>query len=445
MRFLAIAFIILALPLFCVWLKQGRRQRLWAYALIGLLPFTIPAWQLDAALINWEQWTGYAKGAVITLLDSLALAILFTHRAPKRLSPLLGWLFLYFFSAVLSIAMSDLPIASAFYAFQLVRVIILAMAVARIAPDSEGLRWIAFGLSAGVTFQAAITISQKAGGAIQAAGTMGHQNLLGMMTNFVLLTLLAMLLGGERSKLIMLGVISALVVIALGASRGTVGFAGLGLAIVFAMSFARGITAHKWRILGLSALALAMAAPTAYIMLEDRFAAQQTQSGAGEERRAFERAAQAMWRDHPMGVGANMYINVANSKGYSERAGVAWGWNSRSTNVHNAYLLIAAETGWVGLLSFIALFAAAIMTGLRFAFTRRRDPAGEIVLGWTAALIAVAAHNLYEWVLILYPTQYLLAIALGVIAGLARERRSAGSNGRKRSVPLISETLEPSR
>ena len=96
---------------------------------------------------------------------------------------------------------------------------------------------------------------------------------------------------------------------------------------------------------------------------------------------AFERAAKSMWRDHPMGVGANQYVVVANSEGYSARAGVIWNWASRSANVHNMYLLAAAETGWPGFLTFIALLLIPTIRGLVFAFRNRCGPRGEIVLG----------------------------------------------------------------
>lgn len=413
--------------------------------MIGLLPFTQYAWQLDAALINWAGWPGYAKGIVITLLDALALAIIITHRAPKRFTPLLGWLLLYLTTAIVSIASSRMPTPSAFYAFQLMRVIVLVIAVARIAADREALRWLAFGLSAGVSFQAAVAIWQKAGGALQATGTMGHQNLLGMMTYIVMFPLLAVILGGERNKLILIGIVSSLIVIVFGASRGTVGFASLGAVVLFLLSFARHMTRHKWRILGISAVLLAIATPVAFVSLQSRFVQQRTESGEGGERRAFERAAIAIWDDHPMGVGANMYTIVANVDGYSDRAGVNWS-SGRATNVHNVYLLIAAETGWPGLIAFIVLFVTSIVAGLRFAFTRRRDPAGEIALGCTVALIAVAAHGLYEWILLMYQAQYLFAIVLGVIAGLARQRRSAGPNSKANSYavarrPLVTEPV----
>src|SRR3546814_17180540 len=87
---------------------------------------------------------------------------------------------------------------------------------------------------------------------------MGHQNLLGLMLHFVTLPLLALLLAGERSKLIMMGVFAALVAVALGASRGAIGFVAIGLALLFLLSLARRPTSHKWKITGLAVLVMAV-------------------------------------------------------------------------------------------------------------------------------------------------------------------------------------------
>jgi len=67
-------------------MDQGEpRQRHWAYFGLGILPFTISAWNLDASLISWPAWPGYVKGLVITLLDPLALAVITTNRGPRGL------------------------------------------------------------------------------------------------------------------------------------------------------------------------------------------------------------------------------------------------------------------------------------------------------------------------------------------------------------------------
>lgn len=422
MRVVGIILILLSLPMLIGWLKGNPHQRKWAYAAVGILPFTINAINLDAALISWAGWPGYAKGIILTLLDTLALALLATRGHPFRNLPFLGLVVAYMLAATLSVAFSSTAMSSSFYAFQLLRVLIVFAAVASFVGQPGAIRWLAFGLAGGAIFQASVTLYQTLSGAIQASGTMGHQNLLGMMLHFVTIPLLALMLARERSKLIALGVLAGLFSVSMGASRGSVGFAAIGIGLIVGLSLLRGSSEHKWKIVGIGALALAVIAPLAMGSFDRRFEAKPLQEGVYDERAAFERAANMMWSENPMGVGANQYVIVANTGGYSERAGVVWTHGSRSANVHNLYLLVAAETGWPGLLTLLSLLGWTIFRGLRFAFENRRDPRGDVVLGATVAIITCAAHGLYEWVFVTYQAQYVFAIALGVIAGLIRQR-----------------------
>ena len=146
-----------------------------------------------------------------------------------------------------------------------------------------------------------------------------------------------------------------------------------------------------------------------------------------------------------MGVGANQYVVVANTQGYSERAGVIWNWNSRSAHVHNTYLLVAAETGWLGLITFVSLLIAGIVQGLRYAFKDRRDPRGDIVLGCTMAIVTATGQIFYEWVFVTYQAQYVFVISLGIIAGLIRARKAErAAAGRSAQSPLAEADTTPS-
>lgn len=421
MRIIALIFVLLAIPLAVAWLKAKPSQRKWAYFAVGVLPFTISALNLDASLITWPAWTGYAKGHIITLLDSLALALIIVSQAPARRLPFLALLIAYLAAAALSMGFSSLPMSTSFYVFQLMRVVILFVAVASFAGQPGALRWLAMGLAAGAIFQVIATIDQKFSGAAQAAGTLGHQNLLGLMLHFVTLPLMALLLAGERRKIIMVGVLAALVAVAFGASRGAVAFVAIGMAILFVLSIARKPTAHKWKMAGLAVLAVAVVTPVVISSFADRYEVRPDSSGSDAERVAFETAAKAIWSDHPMGVGANQYILTANVDGYSERAGVIWNWSSRSAPVHNMYLLVAAETGWIGLITFVMLLLWPILRGIAFAFRNRSDPRGEIVLGASVAIMVLAVHGLYEWVFVTFYAQYVFAISLGMIAGIIRQ------------------------
>lgn len=420
MRFVGLITIFLSLPIFIALLKSNPEKRVWAYFIIGFMPFTVGWLNLDASIINYAGWPGHTKGLIITFMDSMALAILFTSAAPLKRLPILGIFLFYVLSAMLSVVVSNQPMMSGFHAFQLIRVFVVFIAVASIMRDPKGIYWIGYGLATGAILQGVITIDQRLSGVVQASGTMGHQNLLGFMLHFVTLPLMALLLAGKMHKLHILGVFFALIAIALGASRGTVGFTAIGLTLLMAFSMMRHMTSHKAKILGLSVLAFAILTPLAIGTFERRFS-NTSEAGSDSERLAFERAAKNMWSDHPMGVGANQYVVVANAQGYSQRAGVIWNYGSRSAHVHHLYLLAAAELGWIGLLALTSLFGWTVFRGFAFAFRNRRGPRGDIVLGASTAVLVAAFHSFYEWIFVTSPAQYVFAISLGIIAGTIRQ------------------------
>lgn len=423
MRVVGIILIVLALPVLIGLLRAKPQYRKWAYFGIGVLPFTMSALNLDAAFVSWAGWTGYSHGIIVSFLDVLALAIIATSQKHKIATPFVALFGLYFFATFISMFSSSLWMSSAFYIFQLIRVFIVFFAVASFSGDYSQLRWLALGLAIGATYQCAMTIEQRLSGVVQASGTMGHQNLLGLMLHFVSIPLVALILAGERSKIIAVGTMAALLAVALGASRGSLAFVVVGLFTVICLSLVRRLTSHKFKIIGIGLLAVSAVVPLALITMSDRFNGGAIDFTVDAEREAFERAARSMWSDNPMGVGANQYVVVANTEGYSERAGVIWNWGSRSAKVHNMYLLAGAETGWLGLFSLLALLFIPIVLGLRFSLRYRTDPHGDIIIGSTASLIALAFHGLYEWVFFMVDGQYMFAIALGIIAGNLRSAR----------------------
>lgn len=423
MRFVALLFIVLLIPILTIWLRMQPRDRKWVYFAFGALPFIMGFLNADAAVISWRLWPGYAKGLIVTVLDSLAIVILLTTRGAWRQLPFKGVFIAYLAAVCMSIPLAELPMSSFFYAFQVARVAIVFVAVAVIVTQPSGLRWLCFGLASGAIFQGFMAIQDWLGGALQAAGTMGHQNLLGMMLHAVTIPLLALLFAGEKNKLVPIGVLAGLIAVGLGASRGSIGFIAVGIAILFAGSVVRGMTPLKWKIMGLSFIGLAIAGPIMVASLERRMEARPLETGEYDERAAFEEAARMMWSDHPLGVGANQYVVQANLQGYNQEAGVIWAYRSRGANVHNLYLLAGAETGYFGFITLIALMIWPVVRGLQYAWRHRGDPRGEIVFGFAVAVICIGLHSLYEWIFVLYPMQYMFAIALGVIAGMIRQER----------------------
>jgi O-antigen ligase len=142
------------------------------------------------------------------------------------------------------------------------------------------------------------------------------------------------------------------------------------------------------------------------------------------QRIAFAKAAGLMIESKPLGVGPNHYVFIANTEGYSARAGVNWSTSNRSAIVHNAFLLVWAETGHLGLLTFVGLLGAAIWYAFSNAIRFRRDPEADMLIASGVAMMCIAIHSYVEWVLVLYPAQYLFASTLGMIAASRMRVRS---------------------
>lgn len=424
MRFVALAVIIFSVPIFLVLLQQNAKYRRYLYFAIGFLPFVISAWNLDGAIISWATWPGQTKGVVITLLDALALAVVIRSRRSPLFFPFTGIIIAYIGAASLSILFSNNPQASFFYAWQLGMVLLVFWAAANVCMTEDGQKMIIAGLVCGVTLQAGFSISQKLSGVVQASGTMGHQNLLGVATHFALYPSLAMLMATKKAKLPLIGVIAGLIVVAFGASRATIGLAGIGVILLIFLSMARKPSARKTKVAVIGLVVLAIATPVAIASLQQRFAITSSE-GSNEERQAFERAAKMIFSDHPMGIGANQYVVIANTEGYSQKAGVIWNRGSRSAPVHNTYLLVAAETGFIGFFCFILLIFVPIFAAFKFAWSNRGDPKGDLAVGIGVTLTIVALHSFYEWVMVTWVIQYLLAISIGLLAGLIMQRKAA--------------------
>jgi O-antigen ligase len=423
LRVVGLFIVAISIPIFCALLKGDPRSRRFSWLFIGLSPFIISYLHLDVSIISWAYWPGYVKGALISLLDAVAIAVLITL-APTPHKSVILWAYLSYLSAtLLSVLFADPWMGSIFFPWQLGRAIIVFVAVARVSAQPNGARYVIGGLSAGIAFQALFSVMERLHGVTQASGTLGHQNLLGLATHFALLSSMAVMLSGDRRWLPKVGVLGGVIAVILTGSRATTGLAAVGIILLVTLSLLRYKTALKMRVVGIGVALFVVGAPIAYLTLQHRFA-NEPKSNGYDERAAFERAARAMWSDHPMGVGANQYVVIANTRGYSQRAGVLWTSASRGTNVHNTYLLMGAETGYFGLATYLTLLFSGIIIAMRSAWARPRTPDGEISLGAAVTLIVVALHCLYEWVFLDWVIQYLFAITLGITAGISACQKS---------------------
>lgn len=418
--------LLVALPLLWNLLAKRQLPREYAVAMIGVLVFAGTFLKTDVALISWPVWPAPDRGIIVGLTDCLAIALIATRRRRADGIPF-KWLFgLHATAIAFSILMSSVPMASTFALWQFGRIFLLYFAVAGEVDNPRTLDFLFKGLAIGLMFEAGVVAVQKAQGVVQAAGTAVHQNALAVSVELILMPLLAIMLQGRAQKLLWLGVLAALLVLAGGGSRAGLGLALFGILLTLGLSAAHSMTKRKSKALVGAIVAVCLAVPIALGTLSDRFGSgsfvtQETQ------RDALEASARAVSADHPFGIGAGTFVTVANTQGYTSRAGVAWGGSTRAAPVHNAYLLERAELGWQGMITFAMVLLVPLFVGLAYAFRKPRSGQGGVMLGAVAALAVVSLHSFFEYVPISYECFALIAVNIGIIASVVRQRRAQGA------------------
>jgi O-antigen ligase len=402
------------------WLRRNPLQAPKVWVFVGVMPFLMTFAHLVMAvtLLEGNPIGFYVHGAEFSVLDALAVAILLSlpkrrHSLPFRLA--MG---LYFFAVLFSTLQSIYPLASLVYAWQLVRMFLVFAVVAKACEDPRVPSAILTGMALGLLTQAVVVIVERFGlGIQQASGTFDHQNLLGLISHFVVFPFFALLLAGQGGWLPVAVVPAGAAIELLTASRATIGLAALGYATVFVLSALSRWTSRKAVALIFGAAVLAILVPAAIAFISVR--GQGELAGSDEARAAMQNAALLLFFSHPLGVGANNYVLAANAYGVNAAAGLAW--TEFAAFVHNAYLLVAAETGFLGLASLVFLLSRPMFVAFRCGWRKRRDPRGDLLLGFGVAVLVAYLHAAFEWVFVLDLTQYMLALEFGMISGLAQQ------------------------
>jgi hypothetical protein len=418
MKWIGLAVSILGSLLLLGWLTQNPRHIPKVLMLIGFLTFGTSTFHLYMAIISWAGWPGYVQGLEFSVMDALALALYLALPKISYSIPFRVPMLLYFTAVVASALQAQEPHAVLFYAWQLGRMSLVCLAVARACTyDTKNALAVLTGMGAGLAMEAVTALWERLGhGVVQAAGTMGHQNLLGLMSHFVVFPAFALALAGRGGFIPLATTVIGMAAEVLTTSRATVGIAAGTYGTLFIISAMRKWTPRKASVLMGAFAALVIIVPIVVSSFEQRFAGQEASDY--DERAAFSKAAEAMVSDHPMGVGANNYVLVANTKGYNVRAGVALIQGSLSANVHNVYLLTMAETGYIGAFFLVLSLIILILFTMRHSRRLQKEESGDWLLGLAAALTAVSLHSLFEWVLVTFPAQYLFAVDVGLVTGL---------------------------
>jgi hypothetical protein len=421
MFFLKVAVLIFALVAafpFSRWLKRNPHEVPKVWILMGLLPFVFMGLGVDQPLyitLFGGQWSGFLRGAEISVLDVLALAIYFALPRARHTLPFRFSMLLYFIAVLLSVFQSGVPTMTVFYCWQLARIFFLYVVVVRACADERVPLALLTGMTIGLCLQTGIEFYQRLiMGVLRTGGTLGHENNIGIMSHFVIFPLFALLLAGQRGWQPVVGPLAGMISSILTVSRAAIGLNGLGLVLAFVLSALQGWTSRKAVIALFGAAMIAVFLPIMLSTIQERNVAELEESV--DTRTAFARVAAMIFEDHPMGIGANNYVRIANIGGYNSRADLPYSVYGMS--VHNVYWLVAAETGYLGICTFVLMLLRIMFSAFICGWKNKKDRRGALLLGLGVALMLVYVHSLFEFVLMFAGIQYTFAIIAGLVSGL---------------------------
>lgn len=425
MKWIVLGGLLALIPALTVLLRSQPRFLVHACYFMGLLVFFFDPY-LNIGPVTWD-WPGVVKGIEITILDVIAISILLATRSVRTPLSLKVGLGIYVLALLLSSLVAEVKSPAVFYIWQFCRAVVVFLAVARATAAQSGAPFaLVAGIGTATVIQAIVAAKQYVGGNVAAGGTLGHRNILGLTSHFAVMPAFALLLAGRRNLPAIAVVVAGAVIALTGGGRATIGLFGIGVVITTILSIRHKATGRKTMMAGLAVLLLVLSAPAMMWAVGRRSA--EARISSNEERLAMTAAARMIIADHPLGVGPNQYLMVANLGGYSERAGVAWNYANRSAPVHNSYLLVWAELGIVGLVGLLAMLVSTVVIGLKAMRRLVWDERSELMIGLVGTMIVAGAHMAFEWLFVTNYVHYLLAMSMGALVGItATLRQRSGS------------------
>jgi len=391
--------------------------------LLCILAFLVPFY-LGKGLISRPEYLGYTKGVSINLSDMLVLLLLglllakaAVHQAnihfPSIIVAALAWLVL----SSLSLLTAQDSQAVAFQLINMSKMVLLCLAIAGSVTDDLDLTFVITGLMLSMGFQSFMGIYQGVTGhplglhivsetseinqmdlnvglVGRVQGMLGAPTILGMYLSTGVPFAMALLFSRTRRYVKILAAATLCLI---------------GWALIFSLTRAAWgnflvticlviVLAVRWKRISKKA-AIITAVATALVLLgvalagTDLIRSRLTTSDRGSAygRITKASAALAIMRDNPaVGIGLNNYPLV--SPRYDQEDAAAS--NYYAPIVHNAFLLIGAETGLLGLGAFVVALVILLIQAWRIIANAPSDMVWIAGVGILGGLVALIIHSM---------------------------------------------------
>jgi putative inorganic carbon (HCO3(-)) transporter len=397
--------------------------------ILFMLAFTT-SFNVGKSLISRPEHLGLSMGVDIKLIDLLALVLLLFYLAKgaPRLSeirffpmitiPAVAWLV---FSSLSLLAARDGELV-VMQLINMAKLLFLCWIIANSVKNDVDVKFLIAGLMLGLLLQALIGAYQGISGrplglffldeiadvkkqelsvglANRVQGTIGHPNSYAMYLVMVIPFTLASLFSRiKHSFKVLAGIMLCLSCVALIftlARMAWINFLVI-ISIVLMLAVRRKRISSRaviWIVGAGSLILLGLILFGPDIILSRLTSSDQ---GSAYSRFTLARTALAIIKDHPfVGVGLNNYSLVSTQYGATVIG--------PQFVVHNAYLLIAAETGLVGLAAFLSFLATLLIQAWRIIVQAPNDIVWIVGVGIFSAFIAFATHGMVDYAMLSSP------------------------------------------
>jgi len=433
--------LIAAICLVLVMLIVQSVKRVLLFTITLIIPVTVGA-GLPPVLTH-SPHIGLSQELSVQLLDILVLSLMMfgMARCAKRQAdirmfslisiPALVWLVVNTLSGANARDM-DLTIIQT---GNMVALFILYIIVANSIESNEDVKWLVWALLLGVLFQSVLGLYQNFTGATlglsflgepsqlyyeRPLGTIGHPNGYGAyLSATVPLALVLLYLEGRMFYKLLAIIVLCVGVLGLIFSLSRGAWLGFLVALIFVLAFAIRKQRRNLHTALVGAGSILLILLSLILSQQDLITTRLTNAQGQESamsRVTMARGAIAMIRDHPMlGVGSNNYTLLM-----PEYDPLDYAREGRLVIVHNIFLLIAAETGLVGLAAFLWFLASLFIQAWRLAMKAPNDITWLGAVGALAGLAALAVHGMADYDVLANITVFrLIWLFAAIIAGMS--------------------------
>lgn len=427
------AMLLFGVPVTMAMLKDNvRMQKIAYFMMILFIPFV---YSTGINFFTDEFYKGTVRGYEVLATDMIAWSLLGSFLIGKDSKDVVllprgsRFYLLYFIFSCISIMNAENRVYSGYVVMQMILHFIFFVTVYNAITREKNFDIILYALGGFIIFTFFHMLVQRLlWGIYQPSGVFIHRNSTAMFSNMLAPIFLSLILNKEMAKRNFYFFVSAFLcssfVVILSLSRGAIIFLPMSLGIVILFSARNKMNSRKAKILALIGICAVVGVMRAAPMVIDRFENAPETSAQG--RVAFAKAAVNMAEDKFFGVGLNNWgLKINPPYRYWEDTGIKRPYDDfKSGIVETIYLLVAAECGWIGLVSLLLWFGYYYYQNIRNIKAYWDANGFFMAIGVLGALSAVYGQSCFEWILKQQTNSYEIMIIFAIIAAMTNVRIS---------------------